>query len=335
MNVHAIAAREPKAALEPFRFDSPPLGASDCLVRVLNCGICHSDVHMIDDDWRVSRYPLVPGHEVVGVVEEVGSAVGHVAPGARVGVGWQRSACLTCQDCLEGNENLCGASKSLIGDGHGGFADHLVVDARFVFVLPAGLETETAGPLLCGGATVYSALRHAGMRSGQEIGVVGVGGLGHLAVQFAARMGNRVTVLTTSEDKARAAEALGATEAVITRGGTAPGPLDRPLDILLVTAPAVLDWNAHLGLLGTDGVLAFVAAAAQAKIRIDLLMAKRRRVAGSLIGGRAEITEMLTVAERFGIRPVVETFPLAEANAALKKVRDNKVRYRAVLQVAR
>lgn len=335
MNVHAMAAREPKAALQPFRFDSPSLGAGDCLVRVLTCGICHSDVHMIDDDWRVSRYPLVPGHEVVGVVEEVGSAVAHLAPGDRVGVGWQRSACLCCQDCLEGNENLCDKSKSLIGDGHGGFADHLVVDARFAFALPAGLETETAGPLLCGGATVYSALRHAGMRSGQEIGVVGVGGLGHLAVQFAARMGNRVTVLTTSEDKARAAEGLGATEAVVTRGGTVPAALDRPLDILLVTAPAALDWNAHLGLLGTDGVLAFVAATAQAKIRIDVLMSKRRRVAGSLIGGRAEIAEMLDVAERFGIRPVVEVFPLAEANAALKKVRDNTVRYRAVLRVAR
>lgn len=335
MNVRAMAARQPKAALEPFRFDTSPLGASDCLVRVLTCGICHSDVHMIDDDWRVSRYPLVPGHEVVGLVEEVGSGVGHLAPGDRVGVGWQRSACLTCRDCLEGNENLCDRSKSLIGDGHGGFADRLVVDARFAFKLPAGLETETAGPLLCGGATVYSALRHAGMRSGQEIGIVGVGGLGHLAVQFAARMGNRVTVLTTSEDKARAAEALGAAEAVVTRGGTLPASLDRPLDILLVTAPASLDWNAHLGLLGSDGVLAFVAATAQAKIRIDLLMAKRRRVAGSLIGGRAEIAEMLDVAERFGIRPVVEVFPLAEANAALKKVRDNAVRYRAVLQVAR
>ncbi len=334
MEIRALAAPKAKAPLEPFAYRSPPLGPDDCLVRVLACGICHSDLHMIDDDWRISRYPLVPGHEVVGAVEEVGSAVSRLKPGDRVGVGWQRSACLGCRDCLTGSENLCDRSRSLIGDGHGGFADHVVVDARFAFPLPPGLPTETAGPLLCGGVTVYGALRHAGMGSGQEIGVVGVGGLGHLAVQFASRLGNRVTVFTTSEDKARAAERLGAREAVVTRDGKLPDRLARPLDILLVTAPAALDWNGYLGLLGTDGVACFVAAAAQAKLRIDLLMAKRRRVMGSLIGGRAEIAETLELAERHDVAPVVEVFPLAEAAAALKKVRDNAVRYRAVLRVA-
>jgi uncharacterized zinc-type alcohol dehydrogenase-like protein len=334
MEITAMAARSQGATLEPFRCPSPELGPQDCLVRVAACGICHSDVHMIDDDWRISRYPLVPGHEVVGTVVRAGSSLRHLQPGDRVGVGWQRSACMHCLDCLRGDENLCDEARSLIGDGHGGFADHLVVDGRFAFPLPAALSDEAAGPLLCGGATVYSALRHAGMSSGQEIGVIGVGGLGHLAVQFAAKLGNRVTVFTTSEDKARDAERLGAREAVVIRGGKVPERLASRLDILLSTAPAALDWNAYVNLLDSDGVLAFVAASAPAKIRIDALMFKRRRVAASVIAGRAEITEMLDLAARHAVAPIVEAFPLAEANAAIRKVRDNTVRYRAVLKVA-
>jgi uncharacterized zinc-type alcohol dehydrogenase-like protein len=334
MRIRALAAAARRGELQPFEYDSPPLGPHDALIRVRACGICHSDVHMIDDDWRISRYPLVPGHEVVGEVVEAGDALEHLPPGTRVGVGWQRSSCLRCRDCLRGNEPHCPESRSVIGDGHGGFGDHLVVDGRFAFPLPAALPTEVAGPLLCGGITVYSALRHAGMGSGQEIGVVGVGGLGHLAVQFAARLGNRVTAFTTSQDKARAAEGLGAAAVVITRDGKVPKRLERPLDILVATAPAPLDWNAYVNLLGTDGVLTFVAASAPATLRLDALLFRRRRVAGSLIGGRAEIAEMLELAALHRIAPVVESFPMGEANAAVRKVRDNTVRFRAVLRVA-
>ncbi len=334
MRINALAAAAKGAGLTRFEYEAPELGPHDVLVKVETCGVCRSDVHMIDDDWRFSRYPLVPGHEVVGTVARAGSGLGGLAPGDRVGVGWQRSACLACQDCRSGNENLCDQARSLVGDGHGGFGDHVVVDGRFAFKLPEGLAPESAGPLLCGGITVYSALKHAGMASGQEIGVLGVGGLGHLGVQFAARLGNRVTAFTASKDKARRAGELGAAEVVVTQGGKAPGKLARKLDLLLVTAPAALDWNPWLELLATDGVVTFVAASAQAKIRLDLLMAKRRRVQGSLIGGRAEIAEMLEVAARHGVRPQVELFPLAEANAAIRKVRDNTVRHRAVLAVA-
>lgn len=334
MRIKALAAAAKGAALTPFEYQAPELGPHDVLVKVDSCGICHSDVHMIDDDWRSSRYPLVPGHEVVGTVVRAGSALPELAPGDRVGVGWQRSACLACRDCLSGNENLCQRARSLIGDGHGGFGDHVALDGRFAFKLPEALDSRAAGPLLCGGITVYSALKHAGMGSGQEIGVLGVGGLGHLGVQFAARLGNRVTAFTTSEDKARQAGDLGAAEAVVTREGKAPGKLARGLDILLVTAPAALDWNPWLELLAVDGTLAFVAASAQARLRIDLLMAKRRRVQGSLIGGRGEIAEMLDVAARYRVEPRVEVFPLAAANAAIQKVRDNTVRHRAVLEVA-
>jgi uncharacterized zinc-type alcohol dehydrogenase-like protein len=256
----------------------------------------------------------------------------HLRVGDRVGVGWQRSSCLTCPDCLRGLENLCRESRSLIGAGYGGFADRLVVDGRFAFPLPAAIPDEEAGPLLCGGATVYSALRAAGMGSGQEIGVIGLGGLGHMAVQFASRLGNRVTVFSGSADKAKAAASLGAQETILVEGGKPKGKPARPLDLLLVTAPASLDWRRFVGMLGTEGTLTFVASdGAPLGLSPDLLMYGRKRITGSLIGGRGEIVEMLDVAARYSVRPVVELFPMAEANAAIDRIRKNAVRHRAVL----
>jgi uncharacterized zinc-type alcohol dehydrogenase-like protein len=287
---------------------------------------------MIDNDWQISEYPLVPGHEVVGEVEEVGSQVAHIQPGDRVGVGWQRSSCLNCKDCLKGNENLCDDNKGVITHGYGGFADRMVMDSRFCFKVPQGIANEAVGPLMCGGVTVFSALIWAGMKSGQEIGVIGVGGLGHLAVQFASRLGNRVTVFTTSHDKAEFASSMGAHQAMVTEGGEVPSSLKRPLDILINTVPVHLDWNAYLNLLDTDGVLTFVGVpGGPAQIDLNNLLFKRRRVMASPIGGRPIMHKMLDVADRFEVAPIIETFPMKESNAAIQKVRDNRIRYRAVL----
>jgi uncharacterized zinc-type alcohol dehydrogenase-like protein len=287
---------------------------------------------MMDNDWQMAQYPLVPGHEVVGEVVEAGSGVKHLKTGQRVGVGWQRSACLTCTDCLRGNENLCSANQGVIVGHHGGFADHMVMDSRFCFPLPEGIATEAGGPLMCGGITVYSALRFAGMTSGQEIGVIGVGGLGHMAVRFASRLGNRVTAFTTSRDKAEFASRLGAHEAIVVEDGKVPQTLRRPLQIIINTVPLHLDWNAYLNLLDSDGVLTFVGVpAGPSQIDLMNLLFKRRRVMASPIGGRAVMEDMLINADRFGIEPIVETFPLSDCNAAVTKVRDNTIRYRAVL----
>lgn len=331
LKIRAMAAGEPGAALAPWQYDAGDLGPDDCLVKVEACGLCHSDVHMIDDDWRMSSYPLVPGHEIIGTVEEIGSAVAHLRPGDRVGIGWQRSSCLRCDDCLSGNENLCDEHRGVISHGRGGFAERLVMDSRFAFGIPDGIGTEVAGPLLCGGITVYSALRSAGMSSGKHVGVIGVGGLGHLAVQFAAKLGNRVTVFTTSEDKADFATRLGAHEAVILASDEAPRA-SRRLDIVLNTAPANLDWSAYLNLLDSDGTLTFVALPPEPMtFPLGLLLFKRRRVMASPIGGRAVMRDMLRTADTFGITPIIETFPLSEVNTAIRKVRENTVRYRAVL----
>lgn len=331
MQVKAWAAMSVGSNLMPFEYELEIEGPYEVLVEVETCGICHSDIHMIDNDWGMSRYPLVPGHEVIGKVVAMGEAVEGLALGQRVGIGWQASACMTCPDCLAGNENLCDANKGLIVTGGGGFASHVKVDGRFAFPLPEGLPPE-ASPLLCGGVTVYSALRAAGMRSGQQIGVIGLGGLGHMAVLFASRLGNSVTVFTTTPAKAEQARQLGADVAVLLpRDGRAPKPNQR-LHILLVTVSQSLDWQGFLEWLGSDGTLAIVGAVAKPlEIPLWALLRKRRRVMASPIGGRAIMIEMLDLAARLGIRPQVEAFPMKEVNSAIEKVRNNQIRYRAVL----
>jgi uncharacterized zinc-type alcohol dehydrogenase-like protein len=334
MQINALAALEKGAPLQPFSFQAAPLKAFDCAIKVMACGICHSDIHMIHDDWDISRYPLVPGHEVIGEVVEVGSQVTHLKTGDRVGVGWQQGACMQCRDCLKGHQNLCDQAEGLIVSGYGGFADYMVVDSRFAFLLPEGISTESAGPILCGGVTVYAGLRNAGMGSGQEIGVIGIGGLGHLAVQFASRLGNRVTVFTTSADKAEFATQLGAHEAILVpAGGSPPLPVNR-LNIIINTANQALDWLGYVNYLDSNGTFVFVGMPSEPlTIPVTPLTSKQRRIMGSEIGSPAMITEMLDVVEKFGIQPMVELFPLAQANEALQRVLDNKVRYRAVLTV--
>jgi uncharacterized zinc-type alcohol dehydrogenase-like protein len=332
MKIHALAAQQRGQPLTSWSYESEGLRPEEVLLKVLACGICHSDVHMIDNDWAMTTYPLVPGHEIVATVVAKGSGVQHLEPDARVGVGWQRSACLRCEDCLRGDENCCDRNLGVITHGHGGFADHLVMDGRFCFHLPDELPTEFAGPLMCGGITVYGGLRAGGMGSGQRIGIIGVGGLGHLAIQFAARLGNQVTVFTTSEDKAEEATRLGAHEAILVRQGRFSRKPGRPFHQILNTAPAALPWEQYLGFLATDGTLCFVGVPSEPlSVPVFPLIVKRRRIVGSPIGGRALINEMLELAARLGVRPIIETFPLRDANAAIAKIRANTIRYRAVL----
>ena len=335
ITVNSWAAPERGAALVPWEFELPPLGAHECRVRVLACGLCHSDIHCVDDDWKASRYPLVPGHEIVGEVVEIGAGVAHLRVGERVGVSWQCGSCGACRDCARGNENLCDDNQALILSGYGGFADFVQLDARWAFPLPKALETALAGPLLCAGVTVYASLLDAGMSSGQRIGVVGLGGLGHLAVQFASKLGHRVTAFTSSPTKADFARELGAHEIVILpRDGIfAPPPArDERLDILLVTATADLDWAGALEWLDSDGALS-VASVPESDLQIPVfaLQNKRRRVTGSNVGSREIIAQTLQVAADYGVRPLVETFAFEQINAAFERVRANDVRFRAVL----
>jgi len=334
MNVNALAAYGPQEPLRPFQYETSPLMGHDVLIKVETCGICHSDIHCMDNDWEMTTYPMVPGHEAIGSVVEVGPLVSHLKLGDRVGVGWQSGACLHCLDCLRGNQQMCEVdNRATILQQYGGFGDYMTVDSRFAFPIPDGLSSEAAGPLLCGGITVFSGLRHAGMQGGQEIGVLGIGGLGHLAVQFAAKLGNRVTVFTSSPDKAEFAASLGAHEAVIIgKDGSLPEKPSRRLNILLDTVAAPKDYNAYLNFLDSDGVYNLVGVPTDAvALSVFAFQDKRRRIMGSPIGSPAEIREMLSLCAERKITPLIETFPFERANDALQRVRDNKVRYRAVL----
>jgi alcohol/geraniol dehydrogenase (NADP+) len=247
-------------------------------------------------------------------------------------VGWQQGSCMHCLDCVRGHQNLCDHAEGLIVNGYGGFADYMVADSRFTFKLPEGLSTQSTGPILCGGATVYAGLRNAGMTSGQNIGVIGIGGLGHLAIQFASRLGNRVTAFTTSDDKAEFATKLGAHEAIVVPpGGSPPLPI-RKLNVLINTANQALDWLGYVNHLDSNGTFVFVGIPSEPlTVPVTPLTSKQRRIMGSEIASPATIMEMLQIVDQFGIQPMIETFPLAQVNEALQSVRSNKVRYRAVL----
>lgn len=331
MRIHAHAALDRKGPLSPFEYEPAPLGAHDVEIRITHCGICHSDVHLVDGDWGMGRYPMVPGHEIVGTVAEVGPDVAGLRSGDRVGVGWQRSACLACQACLAGDENLCAANQATCVFHHGGFADRVRLDGRFAFAIPAGLASDAAAPLLCGGATVYSPLRRW-VRPSMSVGVVGIGGLGHLALQFARAMGCEVTAISTSPDKEAEARAFGAQRFLATREKDALRSAAGSLDFVLSTVFANQDWLGLLGVLKPNGVLCVVGGPPEPiSVPAFALIGQQKTIAGSVIGGRPAIREMLEFAARHGVAAKTELRPMSEAEAGLGHVRAGKARYRVVL----
>jgi uncharacterized zinc-type alcohol dehydrogenase-like protein len=331
MGFHAWAAHREKGALKPFVYEPEPLGPHDVEIRISHCGICHSDVHLVDGDWGVGRYPMVPGHEIVGTVADAGPAVEHLAVGQRVGVGWQRGACLECEWCVSGQENLCARELATCVDQHGGFAERVRVDGRFAFAIPDALASEHAAPLLCGGVTVFAPLTRWA-RPAMRVGVVGIGGLGHLALQFARAMGCEVTAFSTRPDKEADARSLGAHRFVAVRGPKALRAAGRSLDFVLSTVFLAPDWKGLLETLRPNGVLCLVGAPDE-PLRLDpgAILGRQLSVTASAIGGRPAVRETLAFAARHGIVPRVELRPLAEASAALSEVRQGRARYRVVL----
>jgi len=334
MIVHAYAAQKPSARLEPYLYEAAEPGPEEVLVKVSHCGICHSDLHLIDNDWNASVYPLVPGHEVIGTVAAAGSRVTHLKPGQRVGIGWQSGSCGTCEWCLSGQEQLCGHGQDTCVGKPGGFATYVTAHSRFAIPVPEALDPATAAPLLCGGITVYSPLRYYGLRPHQHVGVVGIGGLGHLALQFAAAFGARVTALSSSPDKALEARDLGADEFLPWRDESARKAARSSFDMLLVTATADMPWSDFMQLLRPNGRLIIVSGAdSRLNIPIGLVVIGRKMIGGSVIGPPAEIAEMLNFAARNGIAAKTEVMPLDRVNEALDKVRNNMARYRMVLSM--
>ena len=333
MAIHAQAARTKQGPLAPFDYEPQPLGAHDVEIAITHCGICHSDVHLVDGDWGMGSYPMVVGHEIVGLVSAVGSEVRHLKTGDRVGVGWQRSACLECDACRAGDENLCAQNQATCVGHFGGFAERIHVDGRFAFPVPEGLASDVAAPLLCGGATVYSPLRRW-VKPAMRVGVVGIGGLGHLALQFASAMGCEVTAISSTPDKEAEARSFGAHRFLATRDPKALSSAAGSLDFILSTVFVTPDWDGLLGALRPNGVLCLVGVTSEPlSVQAFTLLAGQKSVTGSAIGGRPAIREMLAFAARHGIAAKAQVRPLAQADAALGDVRKGRARYRIVLAV--
>ncbi len=320
MTFNAYAAKNAKARLEPFMYEPKPLADGDVEIAISHCGICHSDVHLVDGEWG-DWFPLVPGHEIIGTVV-TGKAF---APGERVGVGWQRGSCGECEFCRAGEEVLCAKHEATCQGNFGGFADRIRVNEHFAFRIPASLPSETAAPLLCGGITVYTPLRTYAA-AGSRVGVIGIGGLGHLALQFAKALGSEVTAFSRVAGKEADARRFGADH--FFTGDPAKGSLD----LVLNTAHAAPDMDAFLGAVRPKGVFCQLGAApAPLAVSSMPLIAGSRSVTGSAIGSPAVIREMLVLAAKKGIAATTEVAPMREANEALDRTRRNLARYRMVL----
>lgn len=332
MSINSYAAMAAKQQLQSFQYEPDELGPWDVEINISHCGICHSDIHLIDDDWGVSEFPLVPGHEIIGTITALGTNVARFAEGQRVGVGWQRESCLNCEFCMRGEENLCPEQRATCVGNYGGFAESIRVDSRFVFSIPENLESENAAPLLCGGITVYSPMRRYEVKPHMKVGVVGLGGLGHLAVQFARAFGCEVTAFSTTPGKEQEARNFGAHRFICSTEKSALEKAANSLDFILSTVYADLDWEAYLNILKPNGKICVVgASAAPVSVPTFPLLAGQKSICGSAIGGRYMIQEMLGFSARHGIKAKTELLPLDEVNTAVAKVREGKARYRMVL----
>jgi len=330
--IQGLAAHAAGAELLPYHYDPGKLGANEVEIVISHCGICRSDLHLIANDWGISQYPFIPGHEIIGTVSAVGPEVRILEVGQRVGLGWQSNSCGQCEWCTRGQENLCPFSEATCVHRNGGYADRVRANARFAIPIPDALPSEQAAPLLCGGITVYNPLRINNINPSSRVGVVGIGGLGHLAIQFARVFGAEVYAFSTSAGKEEEARSLGAQHFIHSRETKSMKDVAGALDFVITTVNADQDWGTFLGTLRPNGALWFVGVPpSPVCIPAFPLISGLRTIGGSPIGPPARIREMLDVAARHGVKAMTEAFPMAKANEAIEKVKRGKVRYRAVL----
>ena len=317
--------------LEPFTYEPPKLGEHDVRVSVTHCGVCHTDIHAINDYYGITTFPFVPGHEIVGYVSAVGRAASGLKEGDRVGIGWQGRSCMQCEWCLQGEEQLClNIATSGTWVPYGGFSSSVLVDSRFAYPLPDAMPSEVAAVLVCAGITVYSPLRSYAAQPAQKIGIIGVGGLGHLALQFARALDYEVTAISSSPGKKEQALAYGADRFIDANDQTSLGELDFHFDLLMCTASGGVSWEALLMTLKNRGTLVLLGFPDVALNSTDLVV-HELSITGSFLGNRATMREMLSFAQAHGIVPKVELMPMTEVNEAIRKVKENKARYRIVL----
>ena len=330
--IQGLAAHAAGSELLPLKYDPGKLGDREVEIAITHCGICHSDLHLIANDWGISQYPFIPGHEIIGTVAALGAEVRSLEVGQRVGLGWQSNSCGECEWCMRGQENLCVSSEGTCVHRHGGFADRVRANARFVIPIPDALPSEQTAPLLGGGIAVFNPMRVFGVNPSTRVGVVGIGGLGHLAIQFARIFGAEVTAFSTTIAKEEEARTLGAHHFVNSLESKAMKEVAGSLDFILTTVNADQDWGAYLQALRPNGALWFVGVPpSPVSVHAFPLISGQRTIGGSPVGSPFRLREMLDVAARHGVKATTERFPMDKANEAIDKVKKGKVRYRAVL----
>jgi uncharacterized zinc-type alcohol dehydrogenase-like protein len=340
---HGYATHGPTSKLEPFKFDRRDVGPNDLLIEILYCGICHSDIHQARGEWGNSTYPMVPGHEVVGRVTRAGAKVSKFKVGDVVGVGCFVDSCRVCSSCKEGEEQFCEdhlvfSYNCTERDGKtptfGGYSNQMVVDENYVLRIPPALSLAGAAPLLCAGITTYSPLRTFGVKRGDRVGVIGLGGLGHMGVKIAAAMGAEVTVFSTSPKKEQDARRLGASNFVVSSDVNAMRAVASRFHLILDTVSAAHDLNPYLNALRRDGTMVVVGVSVEpAPVATFPLILGRRRLAGSIIGGIRETQEMLNFCAEHNIPADVEVIPIKDVEKAFDRTVKGDVRYRFVIDM--
>lgn len=338
------SATDATAPLKPFSFTRRDLRADDVAIEVTHCGVCHSDLHQARDDWHNTLYPCVPGHEVVGRVVEVGPAVKAFKVGDKAAVGCFVDSCGDCASCREGLEQFCNAVPTFTYNGKdrvtgettfGGYSDRILVKESFVLRVPDKLDIARVAPLLCAGITTYSPLRHWKVEKGQKVGVVGLGGLGHMGVKLAAAMGAEVTMITTSPDKEKDAIALGAHKFLLSRDADAMAKHSEYFDFVLNTIPVGHDVDPYMALVKRDGTMVLVGAVEPLKaVNGGPMIFRRKTLAGSLVGGIAETQEMLDFCAEHDVLPDCETIAIQDINEAYERLLKGDVKYRFVIDMA-
>ena len=331
--INAYAALEEKSKLERHKIQLPDLKENYVSIEVINCGICHSDISAIDNAWGASSYPLVAGHEVVGKVSKIGSKVTQHKVGDAVGLGWHSGYCHICEYCQKEDYNFCSNTKKTIFSQYGGFAEFVHADEKSVISIPEGMDLDKVGPLLCGGITVFTPIIEFGLDQNFKIGIVGIGGLGHIAIKFFKALGCHVTAFTHSADKNKSIKIMGADNIIDSTNQDELNQNQEAFDFILSTVNQKLNWNTYLNCLKPRGRLHLVGAALEPlDISVFNLMKGRKSISGSPVGSPKNIKKMLDFALKNNIYPDVEIFKMEEINLAVEKIRSNKIRYRAVVR---
>ena len=331
MSLKTYVAKAAKQKLVLQDIDLGPLGSEDVEVAVEHCGLCHSDLSILNNDWGISQYPAILGHEVIGRITDLGSNAKGLNVGQRVGIGWNSGSCMHCRQCMSGTHHLCPQVQPTIVGHRGGFASHVRSHWAWAIPLPEKLNIAEAGPLLCGGIAVFAPLEMYAKPT-DRVGIIGIGGLGHMAVKFAAAYGCDVTAFTSSESKFDEAKGFGANHVVSSKDSAAINKLKGSFDLLISTVNAKLDWDAMIGTLAPNGRLHFVGAVVEPiRVAAFSLIMQQRSVSGSPVGSPAATERMLDFASRHNVVPQTEHFPMSNINEAFARLESGKARYRIVL----